>query len=366
VVRCVGFVLFVLSIPLHAQTIPATGRVVNADSLPVRGVRAVLHRVGAAIQGPVDSTRSDRQGGFRFNFRPDTGAFYLVSARYAGIEYFSSPLATNPAKPDTGLRIVVYDTSSTAPVALEARHLVVTRPGGETGARSVLDLLVLRNDGTRTRVAPDTLLGSWSTSLPRGTVGLELSEGDMSAAAVTRAGDSLVLASALAPGEKQLTLQYEIPANQQVIELPVRRGLSLNVLAEEPAVRVSAPGISSVDTQVIQGRVFQRWTGAVASNGVLRVTVPGLLRPPPWLLPGLIALLALGLLGTGWYGIGKRVSTASSGIASELAQTIAALDAQFLERRQEMPDDQWAAYLTERARLKRQLESALAGDGEKP
>jgi len=366
VVRCIGFVLSVLSFPLHAQNIPAAGRVVNADSLPVRGVRVVLHQVGEAIQGPVDSTRSDQQGRFRFNFRPDTGAFYLVSGRYAGIEYFSPPLATNPAKPDTGLRIVVYDTSSAAPVALEARHLVVTRPGGETGARSILDLLVLRNEGTRTRVAPDTVRGSWGTSLPRGTVGLELSEGDVSAAAVTRAGDSLVLASALAPGEKQLTLQYQIPANQRVIELLVPRGLSLNVLAEEPAVRVSAPGISPVDSQVIQGRVFRRWTGTVPSNGVLRVTVPGLLRPPPWLLPGLIALLALGLVGAGWYGIGRRGSTTSPGTASELVQTIAALDAQFLERRQEMTDDQWAAYQSERARLKRQLESTLAGGSGKP
>jgi hypothetical protein len=315
----------------------------------------------------VDSTRSDRQGRFRFNFRPDSGAFYLISARYAGIEYFSPPLATNPAKPDTGLRIVVYDTSSAAPVTLDARHLVVTRPGGEGGARSVLDLLVLRNEGTRTRVAPDTVRGSWGTSLPRGTVGLQLSEGDVSAAAVTRTGDSLILASALAPGEKQLTLQYQIPADQQVIELPVQKGLSLNVLAEEPTVRVSAPGIAPVDTQVIQDRIFRRWTGTIAATGILRVTVPGLLRPPSWLLPGLIALLALGLLGAGWYGVGSRGSTASPGSSSQhLVQTIAALDARFLERRQETPDDQWAAYQTERARLKRQLETTLARDGGKP
>ena len=358
--------LSVFSVPLDAQAVPTTGRVINADSLPVPGVRVVLHRVGEATQGPLDSTRTEGRGRFRFNFRPDSGAFYLVSARYAGIEYFSSPLATNPAKPDTGLRIVVYDTSSAAPVTLEARHLVVTRPGGETGARSVLDLVVLRNEGTRTRVAPDTVGGSWGTSLPRGTEGLQLSEGDVSVAAVTRAGDSLILASALAPGEKQLTLQYQIPANQQVIELPVPRGLSLNVLAEEPAVRVSAPGISPVDTQLIQGRVFRRWTGTVASTSVLRVTVPGLLRPPPWLLPGLLALLALGLLGAGWYGVGRRVSTASPGTSSQLVQTIAALDAQFLERRQQVPDEQWAAYQAERARLKRQLESTLAGDGGKP
>jgi hypothetical protein len=349
-----------------AQTVPATGRVITADSIPVRGIRVVLHRVGQQLQGPLDSTRSDRQGRFQFGFRPDSGAFYLVSARYAGIEYFSSPLATNPATPDTGLRVVVYDTSSAAPVLLEARHLVVTRPGGETGARSVLDLLVLRNAGTRTRVAPDTMRGSWSTSLPQGTVGLRLSEGDVSSAAVTRTGDSLILASALAPGEKQLTLEYEIPANQPAVELPISQGLSLNVLAEEPAVKVSAPGIAAIDTQVLQGRVFRRWTGTVLADGVLRVRLPGLVQPPRWLLPALLAILAFGLLGAGWYSLGRRGRSASADPSPDLVQAIAALDARFLGRRLELPEQEWAAYQAERARLKRELESTLAADGRNP
>jgi hypothetical protein len=292
--------------------------VVNADSAAVGGIRVVLHRVGPTVQGPLDSTRSERHGRFRFRFRPDSGAFYLLSARYAGIEYFSSPLATNPAKPDTGLIIAIYDTSSAAPVTLEARHVVVTRPTGETGARAVLDLLVLRNDGTLTRVAPDTLHGSWGTALPSGSVGLQLSEGDVSAGAVTRSDDSVIVSAALSPGEKQLTLQYQTPASEQVMELPVAAGLTLNVLAEEPGVRVSAPGIVAADSQVIQGRSFRRWSGTVAATGLLRIDLPGLARPPAWLLPGLVATMALALAAAGWYGLrprhsGPRESTLAAG-----------------------------------------------------
>lgn len=278
----------------------------RADSTPAPGVRVILHRIGQALQGPLDSTRSDRAGRFRLSFRPDTAAFYLVSGRFAGIEYFSSPLSTNPATPDTGLRVVVYDTSSSAPVTLEARHVVVTRAGGESGARSVLDLLVLRNGGIRTRVAPDTLSGSWSTALLGGSTGLELTEGDLSAAGVRRAGDSLIVVAAISPGEKQLTLQYQLPIARTTVELPVGEGLALNVMAEEPGVRVSAPGIAPVDTQVIQGRSFRRWTGTVATAGVLRIRLPGLTGPPRWVLPTLVTALAAALLAAGWYGLARN------------------------------------------------------------
>ena len=89
----------------------------------------------ATSQGPLDSTIADPHGHFRFRFHADTTALYLLSARYGGIEYFSSPVHTNPERPDTTMRVLVYDTSSTAPVVVEARHLVVPRPS-EDGSRA--------------------------------------------------------------------------------------------------------------------------------------------------------------------------------------------------------------------------------------
>jgi hypothetical protein len=279
--------------------------VLAADSTRVRGVRLVLHRVGQQVQGPIDSTRSDGRGRFGFAFSADTSSFYLVSGRYAGIEYFSSPLATNPARADSAVTILVYDTSSTAPVALEARHLVLTRPG-EDGGRSMLDLIVLRNGGRLTRVAPDTVRGSWSVPLPRGTVGLQVRESDVSSEAVIRTGDSLTIAAALSPGEKQLTLEYRVPAGRRNVELPLDRGLPLNVLTEEPDVSVLAPGIAQVDSQVIQGRSFHRWTGTVTTKGVLRLTLPGISSAPRWLLAALVGGLALALVIGGWYAFRSR------------------------------------------------------------
>lgn len=300
------FFICALSAPVVAQSIHVTGQVLKADSAPVSGVRVVLHRIGQVRQGPIDSVRSDRQGRFRFFYRPDTASFYLASGRYSGIEYFSSPLPTNPQRPDTTIRLVVYDTSSAAPVELEARHLVLTRPG-EDGSRSLLDLVVLRNSGRLTRVAPDTLLGTWRIQLPHGTTGLQVRESDVSSEALSRRGDTLTIGAALAPGEKQLTLEYQVPLGQSSVELPIERaGISLNVMVEEPDVRVEAPGLTPADSQVLQNRSFRRWAGTMSRGSMLRLVLPGNQHPPGWLLISLVTALALGLLAGGWYALRSR------------------------------------------------------------
>lgn len=349
---------------LTAQTTRATGRVLTADSTPVRGVRVVLHRVGRQAQGPIDSTRSDWQGRFQFTFRSDTSAFYLLSARRAGIEYFSPPVATNPQRPDTGIRIMVFDTSSTVPITLEARHLVVTRPG-EDGSRRVLDLMVLRNDGQRTRIASDTARPSWSAPLPQGTLGLEIGESDVSRDAVTRRGDSVIVIAPFAPGEKQVTLQYLIPGNRRVVELPFDRpGATVNVLTEEKGVKVSGGGIAPADSQLLQGRSFRRWTGRAPAGGVLRIELPGPTQTPNWLLAGLVTALALALGGAGWRSLTRRRSVAPAPPDPDrMLDAIAALDARYAGREGATRAEEWVSYQTERGRLKAALEASLAARG---
>ncbi len=357
--------LSAFSVPLLAQSIRAEGQVLKPDSIPVAGARVVLHQVGQTLQGPLDSIRTDERGRFRFGFRPDSNALYLLSARHAGIEYFSSPVHTNPERPDTAIRIMVYDTSSTAPVSLEARHLVLTRPG-EDGSRSVLDLLVLRNDGQRTRVAPDSLRPSWSGSLPGGTIGLEMGESDVSPEAVSRRGDSLIVTAPLAPGEKQVTVQYVVPAGAGKLELRFTQPVAMvNVLAEEKGVVVSGGTLALADSQMLQGRSFRRWTGLVPVGSSLRVGLPARERAPEWLLTAMVIALVLVLSSAGWYVLTQRAGSPAAS-SSELLDALAALDAQYLGRESDTSAEDWRSYQSKRARLKTQFETSLAAEGRKP
>ena len=149
----------------------------------------------------MDSTTSARDGRFRFRFTPDTSAIYLLSARYAGVEYFSPPVQLDSARRDTAISVVVYDTSSTAPIELAARHIVIPR-AGDDGTREVLDLVVLQNQGTVARVAPDTLGASWSAPLPPGSEGLDVGQGDVSPDAIVRRNDSIFMAAPIGPGRR--------------------------------------------------------------------------------------------------------------------------------------------------------------------
>lgn len=319
--------------------------------------------MGQGNQGPIDSARADHRGRFSFVFRPDTAAFYLLSSNRAGIEYFSPPISTNPARADTAVRILVYDTSASAPVVLEARHLVLARPS-EDGSRSVLDLIILRNDGRLTRVTSDTLDPSWSAPLPPGTRGLQVTEGDVSPDAVTRRGDSLILTAPIAPGEKQLAIQYRVPPGLKFVELPVGpAGVRLNVLAEEPEVMVVGRGLAAVDSQEIEGRSFRRWTGVVPAAGKIRLVLPGTGHAPPWLLPVLVTAMAGALAAAGWFVAARRGGGAPRMRPDELVDAIAALDARYLGREAETLPEEWSSYQQQRARLKAELESSLAAGG---
>jgi len=318
----------------------------------------VLHQVGPDTQGPLDSIRSDGRGQFHFSFRPDSGTFYLLSAQYAGVEYFSPPVPTRVTQSASGLRIVVYDTSSKAPVSLEARHLVVTRPA-EDGSRSVLDLMVLRNDSRLTRVPPDSVRPNWLGLLPRGTIGLEVAESDFSREALARRGDSLILLAPFAPGEKQITVQYLIPSDHKSVQLPLAAaGTSINVLAEEAEVRVDGSGVALADSQVLQGRTFHRWTGRAQSGAVLRIDLPGTGRAPTWLVVLPVAALTLVLIGAGWRSLVRpRPEATETGV---LIDAIAALDIRYAGRQGETSPAEWDSYLAERARIKARLEASLA------
>lgn len=345
-------------LPVAAQSVRVAGTVITADSTPVRGARVVLHQIGSETQGPLDSTRADQSGRFRFAFRPDTATFYLLSARRSGIEYFSPPLSTNPTRPDTAVSIVVYDTSSTAPVAVEARHLVLTRPDSD-GSRNALDLIVLQNGGRRTRVAPDTLRPSVTLPLPPGTAGLQVGESEVSTESVRRRGDSLMITAPIAPGEKQITVQYRVLPGRTTVELPVQRaGQKINVLLEETGARVSGAGMTFADSQVIQGRSFRRWTGVTTIPGAIRIALPGTPRAAASLLVALVVALGVTLLGAGWYLL-SRQSRQTPLPVDDLLDAIAALDARYLGRKDETPAAEWSSYLGERARLKTRLAKLL-------
>lgn len=330
----------------------ASGRVLRlqgSDSIPAGGVRVVLHRVGRDRQGPIDSLPANRSGQFSFRYTGDTAAVYLVSARFGGIEYFSPPLKVDAARPDTDLVLLVSDTSQTAAVTMTGLHLVIGRPGAD-GTRGVLSIAGVSNSSDRTRVARDSLAFTWATPIPPGVKNFQAGQGDFSTEAVSARGDSVLLFAPVAPGEKQVVWSYSIPAGQAKLAIPISVPVAeVNVLIEDLDARLTGGTLSAADTQLIEGRSFRRWSGALAGPGTITVTFAGASRFR-WALPALVVLIGLVLAFATWR-VAARTGGRGAAPTEDFIGSIAALDARYLGREAELPSEEWQRYQAERRRL---------------
>ncbi len=342
------------------------GRLAAGDTVPLPGTRVVLHMLTAARQGPVDSVVSDDAGRFQFKVRADTSALLLTSSRYDGIEYFSRPARATAARPDTGLVILVADTSSSAVVSLAGRYLMIGRPE-QGGRRGALDLIVLQNRGDLTRVARDSTKPVWTMPLPAGVEDFAPGESEFSAAAVGHRGDSLTISAPLSPGDRQLMVTYALPRGIKILRVPFAAATdSVVLLLEEPTARVLTPGFAARDSQTIETRTYRRWVGALPAAGMVEVKfdVPGEGGRETTL--ALAAFLAAGLMASGIVLLRRRGSavmtptTVATRDAAGLIDALARLDAQYAGREAEVGVAAWSQYIVQRAELKAALESALA------
>jgi hypothetical protein len=241
----------------------------------------------------------------------------------------------------------------------------VPRPD-EGGSRAILDLIVLRNNGRRTRVSPDSAHASWTVALPPGTGEMQVGEGDLSPDAIVRQGDTVRVLAPIAPGQKQLSLEYAVVPPDGRLRFDVgSAAVPLNLLVEERSARVTAPGLTLADSQVIEGRAFRRWTGTVPANALVTVTLAeAVARSSGRTLALLVAPVALALALAAWRLLRRRPRRARPATSPEaLLDALAALDARYAGREADTAPEEWRRYETERAALKARLQETLATTG---
>jgi hypothetical protein len=356
-------------VPGTARDWVVEGRVVRPSStgeIPTPGVVVTIHRVGPDSAGPIDSVRTDARGAYRFAYRRwgDPTALYFTAAVYRGIAYFSAPLRQPTVQGDDA-EIVVFDTT-TAPVrfTIQGHHLIIGAPR-PTGLRDIVEVYEVSNDTVVTKVGRDSLDAVWSAPLPKGAQGFTAGQGDVAASSLERRGDRVVLLAPFAPGVKQLSFTYALPANAFPLELTLDQvnGL-LEVLLEEPGAQVRSPSLRAQGTATTQGRTFKRFLAQNAPAGErVRIDVPSTSATARTtvvvaLAVGVAAAMLLALFVAYRRGARARPAAAPAESIESLASAIAALDAR---RDANDPALSAAAYETERAALKARLAAALAG-----
>lgn len=248
----------------------------------VVGAWVVLHRVGPDRAGPLDSVQSDSRGRYSFNYAR-TGseeAIYFVSASHDGIAYFTPPLAEGNVGGEDG-EITVFDTTSGhIPLSLRGHHVVVSSADANA-RRSIVEVYELSNDSSVTRVAAGETpeAATWRAHISSAASDFKVGQGDISAGAVTFANGLVSVFAPLAPGVKQLSFSYSLPANSFPLKLPLEKETGVyEIMIEENAGSVTGPHIREVDPVVVDERNFRRFLAQdMPENSVAVIDLP----PPP-------------------------------------------------------------------------------------
>jgi len=245
-----------------------SGRVMrgSADSpQPVSGQMVVLHRISADSSGPVDSVRTSDNGAYRFRYRLDSPrSMYIISARYSGVAYFTTPLREAAVtSPDAD--VSVYDTTSAAfPLSVRARHVVIAPPEAG-GVRRVVDVYEVANDSNRTLVA-GAVSPTWSVRLPEGAREPGSGGGDLPPEAFRFTDGRAELLVPFPPGSRQLVLTYAIPATRASIPV-ADASTRLEVLLEGTDAKVTGAGLVAEEPVSMEGRSFQRYIASPVPAG---------------------------------------------------------------------------------------------------
>jgi len=366
--KAVVLLLATLSTGASAQSRLASGHVIRpakeGPPTPVAGQWIVLHRVGSDTAAPIDSVRSDRDGRFRFRYKPfgATDALYFVSARHAGITYFSPPLrGANVSGGDAD--VIVYDTTSdTTALSMTGRHIVVSAPRG--GRREIAEIFEMDNSGSMTVVARDSAHPVWSVTLPEQAESASVARGDVSEGAVAFRSNRADVFAPISPGIRQLVVTYRLPADAFPLSQLIGRSVAiLEVLVEEPRARVEGARLREVDAAAIEGRMFRRFIGQAApANSVVRIDAPAPVernRSAMKILAGIVAGLML-VAAALW--LARRGRSAPGGVRvstrDALIAELASLDSRF--EKSSGDASARADYERERAALKERLARELA------
>lgn len=260
----------------HAQATPpewsVTGRVVRAaagdEMRPVAGVWVALNRVGDDGAGVLDSVRTGADGSYRFTFQRsgDPDAIYFTDVVHGGVAYFTEPLVGVHVGGEDA-ELVVFDTTSAAGLLrLRGRHAVVGPPL-EDRSRPIVEVFELTNDTSLTLVPGSDSQPVWSVALAPGARAPEVGGGDLPASVVTFRNGRAELHAPLAPGLRQLSVRYTLPADAFPFEITMEQPAELlEVLLAEGATAAGA-GLHEEQTVEMEGEPYRRLLSTSSAAG---------------------------------------------------------------------------------------------------
>jgi hypothetical protein len=296
------------------QPVSVSGRVLHGgrDTVPLPTAMVVLHHISRMSSGPVDSTRSDSRGRYRFELRNvDSTGPYIVSVWYDSLAYVSAPLGIGgrPSRVAHVDDIVVFETTTDGPPIALARRLMTIARARDAGTREVLEILELENRGQTTRVTDDTVRPTWAGRVPEHTGQFRGGEGDISPEAMRFRHDSVLVFAPIGPGHaKQLNFAYTLAAGVRTLVIPIDQPTAVvNLLVEDTTAVVRSPKLESLGVQAVEQRTFAAYrAGPLAPGERIDIQLPAGEFRAQRLLPYVIGVLAVGMVVALFWALRRR------------------------------------------------------------
>jgi hypothetical protein len=214
--------------------------------------------------------KTDRSGRYQFRVAtPDSTAQYGVGVRYAGVGYLSNAVGPGQLGSSNLGTITVFDTSATTPITLSQRHLLIQPPNPD-GSVPVLELLIIRNASSRTRVPADSSTPTWRIRMPRGALGTELGESDVGHDAVEHGGDSIAIMGPITPGEKQLVATYVLPRKLREIVVPIEDSTGiLGIMVADTLATATGASLKTFEVTPFENIPYRRFEASAVTDSAV-------------------------------------------------------------------------------------------------
>ena len=145
-----------------------------------------------------------------------------------------------------------------------------------------MEVYDLSNDSSVTRIATSDRAenATWQVHLTPGATDFQVSQGDIAAAAVSFSNGVLNVFAPIAPGIKQLSFSYSLPAKAFPLKLPLEKATGIyEIMIEEKAGSVTGPHLREVDPVTVDEHDFRRFLASdMPENSVAVIDLPA---PPP-------------------------------------------------------------------------------------
>jgi len=270
----------------------------------VAGLEVTLTTIAHQAQGGATTTNTDADGNFRFEkLVTANNVAYGLGLKYQGVTYSSDLIIFQSGETNKTSDIAVYETvDKPEAVVIERAHLILgVIP--ETQTLSVMEIIIVNNQGNRVFIPGGPDRGTLQITLPTGAKNLQLAP-ELADGAVDAPG-GFAFTRPVMPGQNDLLYSYELPYKSSRYDLSrsfAYPAQQVSVLIPDKGSKVASDQLAPQPPRNVNGQNYLNLQGGdLPAGAVVSLRVEGLPMPSPFsALPDILRWAVPVVVGLGF------------------------------------------------------------------